>query len=371
MIKLVLLLAFTCACNAQIGGNMSVGGSVSISGGTGSAACVLYAIQDWSSGSNGTNPAPTDMEASTFGATGSGWTWASSNPASAITYSSTAYKAPSTNPTFCAGGSYSTPATQLGINYSSSLGAGTTNVLRWCASGVSGCGGPMSGSSAIYLASIWFRSSFTTGSTLNCDCFDIIGSGSGGTTFTNAIESDSGAAMTITIEGLVEENPTASASINTNVLTVSSATGIVIGQNVRSSGGGIVAGTKVTGVAGTSVTISNNTTAGLSSQVMSFSWGVPITLTTNSTITSAPWYQLCLLFDSTDQATGAQVVVLDDTGTQIGDTLKSTASNGTPVQVFLGQLLTGPGQSGRVNQFGAMKLCYQSGCTRAMFPIKM
>lgn len=78
---------------------------------------------------------------------------------------------------------------------------------------------------------------------------------------------------------------TATATISTNVLTVADATGIAIGQTVNAVGvPSLTAATYVTGVSGTSITISNNVTAALSDTAVKFGAGT----TATSAVTASP-----------------------------------------------------------------------------------
>lgn len=84
----------------------------------------------------------------------------------------------------------------------------------------------------------------------------------------------------------VSINTSASTSANGNVLTFTSTTGAAVGQNV--SGTGVPVGTTVIAVTGTTVTMSNSSTAGVSSgATITFGYDLPVngTITSGQTVT--------------------------------------------------------------------------------------
>jgi hypothetical protein len=114
--------------------------------------------------------------------------------------------------------------------------------------------------------------------TVNVSCNNGIPTAGGNVYLRAALNSAVPAGVIGGLEAVADPNPvatTGTAAINSTALTVASGTGIAIGQGV--SGVGIAAGSTVTAVAGTAVTLSLPTTAALSATAVSFSNTIPLT----------------------------------------------------------------------------------------------
>jgi hypothetical protein len=146
----------------------------------------------------------------TFGAAGS-WGWTIyHNPNGEVTYETSAYHA-ITAPLspFCSDGTTYTDTSTVGVSYPTGTEASPYALAQFCFPGTSSCGDlAASTASAISLATAWFRTTLPQNATINCDCFTLIGSGSGGIApFANAILYGEGSQLVLEMEGGQTGNP--------------------------------------------------------------------------------------------------------------------------------------------------------------------
>lgn len=184
--------------------------------GFGTTACSPWGIIDFSGGTATNNPSLATLTSSTTGMTGIGqqsagnWAyWAKTDSNNALTYQTASYHAMTVLERMCNGGvTYTTPGTQLGMQYSST--AGSSHLAEVVFNLPYGFAGGTNKWTTV-TASVWFRTTFTTADTLNQDVFTIQQGGSGGT-FSNVILDQSGGQLRLSLEG----SGSASINITTN-----------------------------------------------------------------------------------------------------------------------------------------------------------
>lgn len=277
-----------------------------------------FAIQDFSTGTNGSAPTTALLQTSTFGATGGAassisggneqrWTWNLTNVGSALTYATSAHMfLPRLTPKLAEGGAVYSDTSTVGLHYDTTAGSGNLDYLDYFFPYQA----YQTGVGTTTLSTIRMRTSLQPADSFNMDPFSIYGTGSGGTV------------------GFA-------------------------GVNLQTNGTNVYLALEAS--------------------------GSTIPISTNTALANAQQYDVALMLQSNVAFGGSPgtctmaIYPVDSNGNssptnQLGSTLQVGCGNGPAIKTSFGDLLANAKTSGRGVDYDKLRTCYL-GCTAADFPL--
>ncbi len=164
------------------------------------------------------------------------------------------------------------------------------------------------------------RTSGTASNNINSSSALVLG---GGTLAVNGAANGTGFGPSV--QGTAGYSTSGTGSIGSRTITVSSATGLAIGQSI--SGTGIASGTTIAGISGTTVTLSKGLTSGLSNTTVS-TFG-----STSVTVSSSSFVSLGASVSGTGIAAGTYVTAISGTTVFLSAPTTAYVPNGTSLTI--------------------------------------